>query len=639
MLKSSLMKNLLFLLPMLIAFGIDSSAQSIAYTYPSVTFNRTIAYRPNGGYAASEMIGGPSGDLAIHFTIYNQTGGITVDRIIDEPFATDRNVDITYLPAQGQWLLTALYRKPSAGPAVGVLMVILSPTGSIVQQKVLYSNHSVLKSLFPLDATYDANRNVIVFCGTATPNSSKDEPDPGVTQQAFVATVNLNLSTANMKFYNTSVGSNTGDFDIANRVVVTQTGDYYVTGSVNVDKGLGHHVQGIRNMVVDEITLNPIWSAPVTCNRAFSQENSVDMLEMKNSQGVNEFVVLINSTDTTYNTVASYVTSKWWLLRVNPSNGSSLYNNAETLFPFSYWAGQGGQNICIDVAHSLQKGNNPYEVVVSGMKLPTINKVCHTMGYTSPWPMLGNTADGVPFMATLNMSIYPTTVVQHVEYNSVASLAIYSYWGTGSSGGLYLNNPFNLNYYVPNYLNKFVDRRGPGNPYGLITYVQSHTKYLDIISNTLNGCDDIVCNYSINEIVRPPVYKQVAATQITAPIIFEPGVETSKVYNYTSSDVCANGYYRNDNTTNVSEPELADTKIYPNPTSGLITIEFSSAQIGAGMTIHVQDLMGKTVAKFSSEIEGSKMEYQLPENLVNGIYILNVSSGNASKQVKLSLLK
>ncbi|OFY82268.1 MAG: hypothetical protein A3F72_09565 [Bacteroidetes bacterium RIFCSPLOWO2_12_FULL_35_15] len=85
--------------------------------------------------------------------------------------------------------------------------------------------------------------------------------------------------------------------------------------------------------------------------------------------------------------------------------------------------------------------------------------------------------------------------------------------------------------------------------------------------------------------------------------------------------------------TGINENSVSDIIIYPNPTSGIITIE-SSSRIGTNYEVLVFDAVGKLVVK---EINASTIDLSSFEN---GIYIIKLTGENSGSIVKrISLIK
>jgi hypothetical protein len=80
---------------------------------------------------------------------------------------------------------------------------------------------------------------------------------------------------------------------------------------------------------------------------------------------------------------------------------------------------------------------------------------------------------------------------------------------------------------------------------------------------------------------------------------------------------------------------LASVEMYPNPSSGLVTINLAPSKAGA--TILVIDAMGKTV--YSENVRnGSFEKYSLNlEHLAKGIYSVNIIRPTGTETKKISI--
>lgn len=85
----------------------------------------------------------------------------------------------------------------------------------------------------------------------------------------------------------------------------------------------------------------------------------------------------------------------------------------------------------------------------------------------------------------------------------------------------------------------------------------------------------------------------------------------------------------------VTEADLGHVAVYPNPTTGIIMVQVEKTSELTGIT--VLDMVGKTVAKFSS-FDNNKTVLDLGQ-LVDGIYHVNLLSNKGSITKKVVLLK
>jgi hypothetical protein len=88
-----------------------------------------------------------------------------------------------------------------------------------------------------------------------------------------------------------------------------------------------------------------------------------------------------------------------------------------------------------------------------------------------------------------------------------------------------------------------------------------------------------------------------------------------------------------DATTNLEEIAAVKLNVYPNPSSGLLTVNFSDIQINS---ITVTDLNGRVVASFY--VNATSIDANLVE-LNNGLYIMNVSSDKGTVQKRIAIQK
>ena len=101
--------------------------------------------------------------------------------------------------------------------------------------------------------------------------------------------------------------------------------------------------------------------------------------------------------------------------------------------------------------------------------------------------------------------------------------------------------------------------------------------------------------------------------------------------------ICLIGF-RNDNEVN-SFLETALTAIYPNPASGIVTIDFTLAQQSV-VTLEVFDLMGKHITTIAQDVFGDDdNEVNWDAGTVNpGIYFLQMRTDNFSATKRMSVI-
>lgn len=90
---------------------------------------------------------------------------------------------------------------------------------------------------------------------------------------------------------------------------------------------------------------------------------------------------------------------------------------------------------------------------------------------------------------------------------------------------------------------------------------------------------------------------------------------------------------------NVSTTATAAMLVYPNPSNGVITIQFSASSYAKG-SIVVVDMHGRTLLQNETDFVMGVQERQLDmTHFANGIYLIKVISGDDVKTEKIQILK
>jgi hypothetical protein len=113
--------------------------------------------------------------------------------------------------------------------------------------------------------------------------------------------------------------------------------------------------------------------------------------------------------------------------------------------------------------------------------------------------------------------------------------------------------------------------------------------------------------------------------------------DTNPNINPNATDIPDNGIDEDcsgtDATTNIEELAALKLTVYPNPSNGLLTVNFGDIQINS---ITVTDLNGRVVTSFS--VNATSIDANLLE-LNNGLYIMNVSSDKGTVQKRIAIQK
>lgn len=105
-----------------------------------------------------------------------------------------------------------------------------------------------------------------------------------------------------------------------------------------------------------------------------------------------------------------------------------------------------------------------------------------------------------------------------------------------------------------------------------------------------------------------------------------------------ASNSCGEGskaYVVNIGCKEAQQVESGSLTAYPNPTSGLLNIEFNAGEKG-NVTISVNDLLGRTILNSSQYVSAGSNNLQLDlTNVAKGAYTICVKSNQLAKQIKI----
>jgi hypothetical protein len=603
------MKNKVFL-SALLAMGLSATVNqaaaqsSISYFYNENHHARCMASLPgNGEFVSAETIKGAA-DEAIHISHYDAVGSLLNSFLLDRPIINDQATAVIAMSSQKFVVLSNFNDANNA--ITYTRLTMMDVAGTVLQDRIIASTHPSFNSLYGLDLKWDSNLQQYIVCGTAF---KADQDKPTDAKDAFVVTLDPAFLPIKMRFYTSNSGNNSNDYDIANRVVLNNTGNYYITGSENVYKpiGSGYYVMGIRNMLIDPFALDfsTGWSVPLALKTG-NDELSVDMSEDLNT---GQFVTLVNYIESPAN---------WGVIRIDPSNGTSIFNTIETSKEYEF-------------AHNISSGNNPNELVVTGMMY---------RNYTGNCGLYDQQAD--PFHMILDMNPYPAGGLLKSEYiTAVGNVnGTIDYW---NYGGIYATQ--GSGYPLAPYMNRFADREAPGKNYGIITPIfaptntELNTKFLDTDDKGNNYCKTLNCTYDLQNWL-PTLYP---ITQLSDKDYFPKerklSSQTTPYGPYDKKDCPNDGYFKTVQHATAAAGILADVKVYPNPVASEVKIELPAEMTGH-VAISLMDMSGKLVAPIYEGAGTQAINYQLGDNVASGAYFIQVvADGKTTHQQKITVIR
>jgi hypothetical protein len=105
----------------------------------------------------------------------------------------------------------------------------------------------------------------------------------------------------------------------------------------------------------------------------------------------------------------------------------------------------------------------------------------------------------------------------------------------------------------------------------------------------------------------------------------------------TSNNDESDSYFQIYNSVGVEDFQTASSlKIYPNPTSGLITIMYDQPE-KHGVQLSIKDLTGRTILNKTADIVNGQLTLDLGSELTPGIYFLELNDGIRNRQQKFVL--
>jgi hypothetical protein len=87
--------------------------------------------------------------------------------------------------------------------------------------------------------------------------------------------------------------------------------------------------------------------------------------------------------------------------------------------------------------------------------------------------------------------------------------------------------------------------------------------------------------------------------------------------------------------------ELGDLQLFPNPTTGILSIQMNSESFVnvESAKIFVADILGRIVFAEEKTFSGNSISLNLDKKIPNGIYLLTVQSGDYSAEKLFQLIK
>lgn len=119
----------------------------------------------------------------------------------------------------------------------------------------------------------------------------------------------------------------------------------------------------------------------------------------------------------------------------------------------------------------------------------------------------------------------------------------------------------------------------------------------------------------------------------------EDATGNSIVFNASTTIVFAlNDNIGDDESLSIEDQNLVKgIKLYPNPTNGLVTLEFASSTQGKDLSVEVNDILGRRLASYKNlEVNGNQVSLDLNQvKAGNQVLLLNVKIGDAKHVVKV----
>ena len=167
-----------------------------------------------------------------------------------------------------------------------------------------------------------------------------------------------------------------------------------------------------------------------------------------------------------------------------------------------------------------------------------------------------------------------------------------------------------------------------------------NTKYIDVASDTKNGCDDIECAFGW-EIVGIALSADPQLSNFSGLWSnFTPGEVMAlntpeEIFDCLGADY----YYRGANTTGIENLHDGSIDMHPNPTSDNITIMFSDSYLERNTQIALYDLTGREVCiLYNATIDKTTRNFSLPAHITAGMYLLRINSeGHTTWTQKLTV--
>lgn len=544
----------------LIAQAQFSETHSLFYNAYDLKHYAVAPIPGTGDYLMAGTIfnyGGIVNNNAVHWLHFDNTGNLVASKVVDDANYDQRAIGIHEFNGTA---VTVAGIVGLAGGQSSIEIITQDLAGNPITSTVVNSSDPSYPSMFPLSSLQYNNKELFI-CGYVTSDPAGVQPDLSSPKEAFVLKFDVTANVVVDVHYFSSPVISGYDYDMATRMKAVKNG-IWVGGSVNGGP--------MMNRVIDPVTLNDVYAVHFGIPYPYGYESSFDVHEETNGD-----LFVFGNVYANYS--LPQPSAMPMFVHVTGCNSSLVPYPGISRWQFSSYDYAWGVNV-------LPDRSSDQNVILNGF---ASNRRCNSAPYTT-------SSNINPFLAMLqlrmiggNINVTPLFWNTLQSYNGTGTMSLSnSYF---AQGGYRSNNAWTpvtaaRDYSVSPDIVLSAPVWNTGTNMLNIKYVKANGK------GQLSSCawisDCGISNYS------SPVSLGASQSNMSFPYN-QSGSGSGFADFWPDFDgSCSNGQYK---PTGIAEtPQAAAVRLYPNPASTTIRLEWTASGTG-NASISVMDMMGRTV--------------------------------------------